>query len=497
MDITSLGILECQKELEKKTFSILEIVSEFIKKKDQYNVFITNCHEKAVKDAKLLDLKLETLLRDNTYKKNKELLGSVIAVKDIFCTKGIRTTCASKILSNFIPDYESTVTEKIIAAGALIIGKTNMDEFAMGSSNKTSYFGPVINPLKDKSRPNSDLVPGGSSGGSAVAVLADYCHASLGTDTGGSIKQPASFCGIVGLRPSYGRCSRYGMISYASSLDQAGIFAKNVDDAAYLLEYISGQDSKDSTTLQENPISILKHIQDLPLDKPLSGMSVGILEQCKSDKTLPSINTAWEKAGKLFEKKGAKIVPISLDYITLGAEVYYTVTTAEAFSNLARYDGVKFGYRANLETNDNINDLYIKTRSSGFGDEVKRRIALGAYVLSAQNYEKSYIRAAKIRRLIANSFANAFEKVNIILTPTTPNVAFAINDEIDVISMYLNDIFTIPSNLAGLAGINIPCTSDIKTGLPIGMQLIPKAFDEITMFKFAKVLEDAVKNNEI
>lgn len=487
MDVTKLTILECKNELDKGTFTCEELTKEFCKKveNDQYNTFITKTTDLAIAQAKQCD-------KDRQNGINKKMSGVVMSIKDAFCTKDIKTTCGSKMLHNFIPQYESTTTQRLLDAGSIIIGKTNMDEFSMGSSNTTSYFGPVINPLKDKTRPNENLVPGGSSGGSAVSVLADYCQGSIGGDTGGSVKQPASFCGIVGARPTYGRCSRYGLIAYSSSLDQPSVFAKDVKDAAYILETISGHDTKDSTMHNAPAMDILSKINSINV----KDLTIGIPVNCRSSSTMSSINSTWDKVASYLSQSGAKIKEINIDYMEIGVEVYYTITTSEAFSNLARFDGVKYGYRTNSEIH-NINDLYTKTRSEGFGSEVKRRLLLGAHVLSAENYENMFLRAAKIRRKISDGFKKAFTEVDVLLTPTTPNVSFGLNDILDPVQMYFNDVMTIPPNLAGLGGISVPSGTDPNTGLPIGMQIIPNMYDELKMFVVAQHIENGFKNNAI
>ena len=393
------------------------------------------------------------------------------------------TTAASKILKDFQSPYESFVTQKLLNQGAIFMGKTNCDEFAMGSANTTSYFGNVINPLSSKDKP---LVPGGSSGGSAAAVAAKLCLGATGTDTGGSIRQPASFCGIVGIKPTYGLCSRWGVVAFASSLDQAGIFANNVEDSALLMEGIAGYDSKDSTSAN---IKIPNYSQSINTD--LTGKTVGIPFEYNVQGIPEEISIVWEKAIKKLESGVVKIKRISLPHTKYALPTYYIIAPAEASSNLARYDGVKYGFRSELFSS--LDDMYELTRREGFGKEVKRRILIGTYVLSSGYYDAYYLKAQKVRKLIANDFENAFRECDFILTPTTPSAAFPIGDkEDDPIKMYLNDIFTVPASLAGIPGISIPFGKS-NNGLPLGIQLLSKHFDEQTIFNVASFLE---KNND-
>ena len=389
------------------------------------------------------------------------------------------TTAASKILENFNPTYESFVTQKLINEGSLFVGKTNLDEFAMGSATNTSYFGNTINPLSNKDTP---LAPGGSSGGSAAAVAADLCLGSTGTDTGGSIRQPASFCGVVGIKPTYGLCSRWGIAAFASSLDQAGIFSKNVTDASILLEEIAGHDERDSTS---SNVSIPNYSKQLNSD--LNGKTIGIPKEYTVDGISDEINTVWNDAIKSLEKKGAKIRHISLPHTKYALPTYYIIAPAEASSNLARYDGVKYGFRA--DDAKSLDEMYEMTRSEGFGKEVKRRILIGTYVLSAGYYDAYYLKAQKVRKLIANDFIETFKECDLILTPTAPSAAFPLNEkQDDPIKMYLNDVFTVPASLAGIPGISIPYGKD-KNGLPLGIQLLGKHFDEQEIFNAAFALE--------
>ena len=389
------------------------------------------------------------------------------------------TTEGSKILENFNPTYESFVTQKLLDNGSIFIGKTNLDEFAMGSATNTSFFGNTINPL---SAPNRPLVPGGSSGGSAAAVAAKLCLGATGTDTGGSIRQPASFCGVVGVKPTYGLCSRWGIVAFASSLDQAGVFANNVEDSAILLREIAGYDDRDSTSAN---VKIPNYFNNLSYD--LSGKTVGIPKEYSIEGISDEINLVWEKATKILEKKGVKVKKISLPHTKYALPTYYIIAPAEASSNLARYDGVKYGYRAS-DVN-NLDHMYELTRSEGFGTEVKRRILIGTYVLSAGYYDAYYLKAQKVRKLIANDFAEVFKECDFILTPTTRSAAFPLGEkEDDPIKMYLNDIFTVPASLAGLPGISIPFGTD-KDNLPLGVQLLSKHFNEQEIFNASYALE--------
>ena len=409
-------------------------------------------------------------------KQSSQLCGIPIAVKDIFTTKGINTTCASKILENFIPPYDATVIAKLKAAGAIIIGKTNMDEFAMGSSTETSYFGPTRNPWAP------DTVPGGSSGGSASAVAADMAFGALGTDTGGSIRQPAALCGIVGLKPTYGRVSRYGMIAFASSLDQGGTMTKTVYDSALLLEAIAGFDPKDSTSA-DRPVEPFTTLLSSGLKNSIIGVPAEYFIEGMDRDVQKAVNSAIETMKRL----GAKIVDISLPHTKYAVAVYYILASSEASSNLARYDGVRYGYRSGQSAN--LMEMYKHTRAQGFGREVKRRIMLGTFALSAGYYSAFYGKAQKARRLIADDFANAFKKCDLILAPTSPTPAFKLGSKLDdPLKMYLSDIFTIPLNLAGLPGISIPC-GFTDNNLPVGMQLIGKQFDEKTILNAAHAYE--------
>src|SRR3989449_5530329 len=401
--------------------------------------------------------------------------GIPLGLKDVLCTRGIRTTCSSRILETFVPPYDATVVAKLLAAGAVLLGKLNMDEFAMGSSTETSAFFTTRNPW-DLSR-----VPGGSSGGSAAAVAADLAAATLGTDTGGSIRQPAAFCGTVGLKPTYGRVSRYGLIAFASSLDQIGPFAKDVEDAALLLQAIAGHDPKDSTSA---PVPVPDYAAGL--GQGVEGLKVGIPAEYFIDGLDPEVETAVRAAIDILKGLGAKTESVSLPHTEYGLAAYYVIGPAEASSNLARYDGVKYGLR--VPGARDLIDMYSRTRGAGFGAEVKRRVMLGTYALSAGYYDAYYGKAQKVRTLVQRDFQKAFERVDVIVAPTTPSVAFKAGEKADPLSMYLNDVFTIPVNLAGLPGVSVPAGYTMA-GLPIGVQIIGKAFDEETVLRTAKAYE--------
>ena len=476
-NIIDLKLFELVEKIKKKEISSTEVTKAFIdrsQKSKKLNSYITENFENALQKAKQFDEKPDF---------NKKLPGVPLAVKDLFCTKNIRTTAGSKILENFIPTYESTVTQNILNEGGIIIGKLNCDEFAMGSSNETSFFGNVQNPISE------NLVPGGSSGGSSSALAAKLTPATIGTDTGGSIRQPASFTGTVGLKPTYGSCSRYGIVAFASSLDQAGPMTQNVKDCALMLEVISSYDNKDSTSVD---FKRGKYLKDL--NENIKGKKIGIPQQYRVDGMPKEIDELWKKGMKIIEDNGGEIIEINLPNTNYALPTYYIVAPAEASSNLARYDGVKYGFRSKGE---NLIDMYEKTRSEGFGDEVKRRIMIGTYVLSSGYYDAYYLKAQKVRRLIKNDFDEAYKKVDAILTPSTPSSAFKIGEKTnDPVSMYLNDIFTVPINLAGLPAISIPAGHD-KSGYPLGLQVIGKAFDEQNILNIAYSIEKNInfKNN--
>ena len=477
--LKSLAVL-----LENNKISSKELTSEYLKNIEngkELNCYNTISQEKALIDAEKSDERRKSQNLRSKYD------GIPIGIKDLFCTKGVTTTASSKILSNFVPNYESTVTQNCDDAGLISLGKLNCDEFAMGSTNKTSFFGSVKNPWKSVNSDN-ELVPGGSSGGSAAAVSGDLCVASLGTDTGGSIRQPASFTGTVGLKPSYGRVSRWGIVAFASSLDQAGPITKTVEDAAILLDIISGHDEKDSTS-SVNP----KENYYENLNSDIKGMKIGIPKEFRSDKLPASTQKSWDECANLLKANGAEIVDISLPHTMSALPAYYIIAPAEASSNLARYDGVRYGLR--VKGNDLI-DMYEKTRSEGFGDEVKRRILIGTYVLSSGYYDAYYIKAQKIRSLIKSDYVEAFKKVDAILTPSTPSTAFEIaNEPSDPVQNYLNDIFTVPVNLAGLPGISIPFAND-ENNLPIGLQLITNSFEEQKLLNVARNIEETINYSE-
>jgi len=477
-DLSYLSMSVARDGLKSKQFSSVELVQSYIKRMNGFkklNAFITELPELALKNANLSDKRIKT-------GNSGALEGLPVGVKDLFCTEGILTTAGSHILDGFTPPYESTITQKIKDAGAVVVGKTNLDEFAMGSSNETSYYGPSINSWK-KNTDKSSLVPGGSSGGSASAVSAHLCSAALGTDTGGSIRQPASFCGIVGMKPTYGRCSRWGIIAFSSSLDQAGPMTRSVRDAAVLLGVMAGFDPKDATSA-DLPVPNFENALNL---SP-KGLRIGIPSEYLTSDLNPEIKDLWDKGAKWFQDAGAEIVNVSLPYTKYALPAYYIIAPAEASSNLARYDGVKYGIR---ELGESLDDLYSKTRAKGFGKEVKRRIFLGTYVLSAGYYDAYYLKAQKVRQLIYQDFLETFQKVDAILTPTAPSAAFSLDRKTsDPISMYLNDIFTVPASLAGLPGISIPAGLD-SDGLPLGLQLITRRWDEETLFRAANVIEES------
>ena len=481
----NLNFIEASSLLEANETTSVELTKIYldnIKEAEELNCFNTITAEQALDDAEKSDL------RRQQGKLKSQFDGIPIGVKDLFCTKNIKTTASSKILSNFVPSYESAVTQKCIDAGLISLGKLNCDEFAMGSTNKTSYYGPVTNPWKSN-KSVAKLVPGGSSGGSAAAVAADLCVASLGTDTGGSIRQPASFTGTVGLKPTYGRVSRWGTIAFASSLDQAGPITKTVEDAAALFEIIAGHDPKDSTSSIKENESFFDN-----LNSSVKGMKIGIPREFKSDDLPASTQKAWDDCKKLLQNNGAELIDISLPHTMDALPTYYIIAPAEASSNLARYDGVKYGIR---EEGENLIEMYEKTRSVGFGDEVKRRILIGTYVLSSGYYDAYYIKAQKIRSLIKNDFNQAFEKVDAILTPSTPSTAFEIeNEPNDPVQTYLNDIFTVPINLAGIPAISIPFVND-DNNLPIGLQLITNSFEEQKLLNIAKNVQDTANYESV
>ena len=476
-ELTSLTIAEARDKLAKKEFTSVELTEAHIaaiESSTDFNVYITPVPDAARERAKEADWRLQ----------NNEagaLEGIPLGIKDLFCTEGVLTTAASHILDGFTPRYESTVSQKLRDAGSVMLGKLNLDEFAMGSSNTTSYYGNVKNPWKGKD--GVDLVPGGSSGGSAAAVAAQIAMGAIGTDTGGSIRQPASFCGIVGVKPTYGRCSRWGIVAFSSSLDQAGPMTRTVRDAAIMLKAMSGHDPKDSTSA---PLEVPDF--EAVLEQGVTGLKIGIPKEYRPDGLDPDIAALWDKGVQWLKDAGAKPVEISLPHTTSALPTYYIVAPAEASSNLARYDGVRYGLRV---PGNSLDDMYAKTRAAGFGAEVKRRIMIGTYVLSVGYYDAYYLKAQKVRALISKDFTEAFEKVDAILTPTTPTPAFAIGEKADdPVAMYLNDVFTVPASLAGIPGASVPSGLSGK-GLPLGLQVLTKRWDEETMFRVCQVLEDA------
>ena len=472
-DITSLTLTELVKNIKDKKISSEETTKAFIERGEKsrdLNTYITEDFSNALLKAKSFDQKPNFDLK---------LPGVPIAIKDLFCTKDVKTTAGSKILNNFIPPYESTVTQNIWNEGAILLGKLNCDEFAMGSSNETSFFGNVQSPI------DKGLVPGGSSGGSASALAANLTPITIGTDTGGSIRQPASFTGTVGLKPTYGSCSRYGIVAFASSLDQAGPMSKDVKDCALLQEIISTYDEKDSTSIDFKRSEYSKE-----LTNNIKGKKIGIPKEYRVDGMPKEIEDLWTKGIEYAKDCGAEIFEISLPHTNYALPTYYIVAPAEASSNLARYDGVKYGFRSKGE---NLIDMYEKTRSEGFGSEVQRRIMIGTYVLSSGYYDAYYLKAQKVRKLIKNDFDEAYKKVDAILTPSTPSAAFKIGEKTnDPVSMYLNDIFTVPVNLAGLPAISIPAGVDAK-GYPLGLQIIGKAFDEQNILNIAYAMEEKIQ----
>ena len=471
-DITSQSLSSLVKNIKGKKLSSEEVTTAFVnrsEKSKELNSYITEDFSNAIDKAKKFDEKPNLDLK---------LPGIPMAVKDLFCTKDIRTTAGSKILENFIPTYESTVTQNIWNEGAILLGKLNCDEFAMGSSNETSFYGNVQNPI------DKGLVPGGSSGGSAAAVSGQLTPITIGTDTGGSIRQPASFTGTVGLKPTYGSCSRYGIVAFASSLDQAGPMSHNVEDCALLQEVISTYDNKDSTSIDFKRDQYSKN-----LTRDIKGKKIGIPKEYRVEGMPKEIEELWKKGIEYAKDCGVEIIDISLPNTGYALPTYYIVAPAEASSNLARYDGVKYGFRAKGE---NLIDMYEKTRSEGFGPEVQRRIMIGTYVLSSGYYDAYYLKAQKVRKLIKNDFDEAYKKVDAILTPSTPSSAFKIGEKKnDPVSMYLNDIFTVPVNLAGLPAISIPAGHD-ATGYPLGLQIIGKAFKEQEVLNLAYAMEEKI-----
>jgi len=470
MSIQFKSIVDLRAMLDEGSISASELTQESLKLAKKYkelNCFVTMNEELSAKKANAIDL---------NEKDSSWLSGIPLAQKDLFCTEGLRTTCSSKILSNFIPPYTATAVKKLEDAGSITVGKTNMDEFAMGSSNETSFFGNVHNPWK------KGYVPGGSSGGSAAAVAAGIVPAATGTDTGGSIRQPAAHCGITGLKPTYGRISRWGMIAFASSLDQAGPLARTAEDCAILLNTMSGHDSKDTTSLNSNVPDFLENI-----NQPIDGLKIGIIKEFNLGDLDSQVQALFEDSKKAYEALGAQFIEISLPNISASVPTYYSIAPAECSSNLSRFDGVRFGHRA--ENTNDLNDLYIKSRSEGFGDEVKRRILIGTYALSAGYYDAYYKKAQQVRRLIKNDFDHAFQSVDVLMTPTSPNTAFKFGSKgaQNPVELYLEDLFTISSNLAGLPAISIP-HGQINS-LPAGLQLIGNFLREDQLLNTAHIFQ--------
>ena len=483
--LLALTLAQARDGLVRKSFSAREFAlayNDAVEEAKVLNAYITPTPERALEMAKATDARLAR-------GEGLPLDGIPIAVKDLYCTKGVLTTAASHILDGFHPPYESTVTSKLWQAGAVMLGKTNLDEFAMGSSNTTSWYGPVENPwhrqIGSPKGDNRPLVPGGSSGGSATAVAARAALAATGTDTGGSIRQPASFCGIVGMKPTYGRCSRWGVVAYASSLDHPGPMVRTVRDAAIMLRAMAGHDPKDSTSA---PVPVPNF--EAALTGDIRGLRVGIPKEYRVDGMPAEIETLWRQGAEWLRSAGAEVVDISLSMTKYALPAYYIIAPAEASSNLARYDGVRFGLRVERGT---LDEMYEVTRAAGFGAEVRRRVLIGTYVLSAGYYDAYYLKAQRVRTLIMRDFAKAFEQVDCILTPTAPSAAFAIGEKTeDPVAMYLNDVFTVPANLAGLPAISIPAGLSGE-GLPLGLQISGRAFDEETVLRVAEVLERAAE----
>lgn len=476
--LTNLTLAQAKAGLQKKEFTAVELTQAHLDAIDQakdLNCYITTTPDRALDQAKAADARYAAGTAGN-------IDGIPVAIKDLFCTQGVETTAASKILKGFKPPYESTVTSKMFADGAVMLGKANLDEFAMGSGNLTSAYGPAINPWRSTAHDRA-LVPGGSSGGSAAAVAARLALGATGTDTGGSIRQPAAFCGITGVKPTYGRCSRFGIVAFASSLDQAGPMARTVEDCAILLKSMAGYDPKDSTSVN---VPVPDYLAQL--GQSVKGLKVGVPRDYRLEGLNPEIDALWQRGVDWLVDAGAEVVDVSLPHTKYALQTYYVIAPAECSSNLARYDGVRFGLRVEGE---NLNDTYEKTRAEGFGREVKRRILIGTYVLSAGYYDAYYNQARRVRKLIWEDFNKAWEKCDVLLTPAAPTPAFEINGAPqDPVTMYLNDVFTIPASMAGMPGLSVPAglSSD---GLPLGLQLIGKPFEEGALMNVAQKIEQA------
>jgi aspartyl-tRNA(Asn)/glutamyl-tRNA(Gln) amidotransferase subunit A len=475
-DLTELNLADARDGLAKKEFSAVELTQAHIDRvaaSAALNAYVLETPEKALDMAAASDAKIAA-------GEARPLEGLPIGVKDLFCTKDVRTTACSNILGDFTPPYESTVTQNLWADGAVMLGKLNNDEFAMGSSNETSRFGPMVSPWKTG---DTQLVPGGSSGGSSAAVAARLGIAATATDTGGSIRQPAAFTGTVGLKPTYGRCSRWGIVAFASSLDQAGPITHTVRDAAMMLNSMASFDKRDTTSVERDVPDY-----EAALTGNIKGLRVGIPQEYRVDNMPAEIENLWQQGIDWLKAAGAEIVDVSLPHTKYALPAYYIIAPAEASSNLARYDGVRYGAR---QQGVDIDDMYAQTRAAGFGDEVKRRVMIGTYALSAGYYDAYYVKALQVRRLIAEDFIKAYEKCDVLLTPTTPSAAFELGKNVeDPLKMYLNDVFTVTVNLAGLPGISVPAGLD-ASGLPLGLQLIGKAFGEEELLRTAAVLEEA------
>lgn len=482
-DLSKLTIASARDALRDGEISSVELTNAYlgaIQKAGSLNAFIHHTPEIAVAQAKAADVRIKS-------GDAPDMCGIPLGIKDLFCTKGVPSQAASGILAGFKPEYESTVTTQLFDAGSVMLGKLNMDEFAMGSSNETSVYGNAVNPWKIDDRA---LTPGGSSGGSAAAVAADLCLGATGTDTGGSIRQPAAFTGITGIKPTYGRVSRWGVVAFASSLDQAGPMTKDVRDSAIMLEAMCGHDPKDSTSMD-----LVVPNFEAALTGDIKGKVIGIPKEYRMEGMSPEIEKLWEDGTAMLKGAGAEIRDISLPHTKYALPAYYVIAPAEASSNLARYDGVRFGHRAKLDAGDGITEMYEKTRAEGFGAEVQRRVMIGTYVLSAGFYDAYYNRARKVRALIKRDFDQVFASgVDAILTPATPSAAFGLGEmvNVDPIQMYLNDVFTVPVNLAGLPGITIPAGLDAN-GLPLGLQLIGRPWEEGDLLNVAYTLEQAVE----
>ncbi len=482
-ELSRLTISQAREGLRNRSFTSEDITTDClteIEAADALNAFCAKTPEKALEQARAADARLAA-------GDAPDMCGVPLGIKDLFCTEDVPAQAGSNILTGFKPPYESTITAKLWERGAVHLGKLNMDEFAMGSSNETSAYGPAISPWQRKGS-NAALTPGGSSGGSASAVSADLCLAATGTDTGGSIRQPAAFTGIVGVKPTYGRCSRWGVVAFASSLDQAGPMTKSVRDAAIMLEAMSGHDPRDSTSA-DLPVPNF----EAALTGDIRGKTIGIPREYRIDGMPDEIEALWQEGTAKLKAAGANIVDISLPHTKYALPAYYVIAPAEASSNLARYDGVKYGHRAKISANEGITEMYERTRAEGFGAEVKRRVMIGAYVLSAGFYDAYYRRAQRVRTLIKRDFETVFaDGVDAILTPATPSAAFGIGEmaDADPISMYLNDVFTVTVNLAGLPGISVPAGLD-KQGLPLGLQIIGQPWGEADMMNAAYALEEA------